>query len=191
MWSSCCSKLETNKSSDIWRMRAFTWILIERIFWKITNDFENRLFHHLWVKACTFYDYLLLGYILLVASHLVPRTFRTQVILYLLGHFVLHFGHFVPSNNHFVPRSFRTNFGHFVPSSIGCEMTIWLLIRTQVISYPFWSFCTHFGHFVPILVIWWMVGWMDWDMSLAIKSTSEQNFSVMSNFTSIHDVRVS
>ena len=87
------------------------------------------------------------------------QSFRTQVISY-PGHFVatlfisyLLFGHFVPSNNHFVPRSVRTHFGHFVPSSTGYEMTIWWSIRTQVISYPFWSFRTHFGH--------WMDGWMD------------------------------
>ena len=88
----------------------------------------------------------------MVASHFVPRSFRTHfvVISYLL------FGHFVPSNNHFVPRSFRTHFGHFVPRSIGYEMTVWWSIRTQVISYPFWSFRTHLGHFVPS-----KDGWID------------------------------
>ena len=65
-------------------------------------------------------------------GHFVP----TLVISYLL------FGHLVPSNNHFVPRSFRTHFGHFVPRSTGYEMTIWWSIRTQDVSYPFWSFRT-------------------------------------------------
>ena len=54
-----------NKSSDICKMRDFAGILDKHIFWKITNDFENRLFHHLWVKACTFYDHLMLAHILL------------------------------------------------------------------------------------------------------------------------------
>ena len=91
------------------------------------------------------------------------QSLRTQVISY-PGHFVstlvisyLPFGHFVPSNNHFVPRSLRTHFGHFVPSSTGYEMTIWWSIRTQVISYPFWSFRTHFGHWMD----GWRDGWMD------------------------------
>ena len=91
-----------------------------------------------------------------VTGHFVPRSFRTQVISY-------HFGHFVPTfifnlvisypvwsfRTHFVPSLVisyllllfsRKRFGHFVP--------IFLLFRTQVISYPK-SFRTHFSHFVP------------------------------------------
>ena len=34
-------------------------------------------------------------------------------------------------------------------------MTIWWSIRTQVISYPFWSIRTHFGHSMD----GWMDGW--------------------------------
>ena len=40
-------------------MGDFTGILNKRIFWKITSDFENRLFHHLWEEACVFYDHLM------------------------------------------------------------------------------------------------------------------------------------
>ena len=86
--------------------------------------------------------------LLLLHTSIGCQSFRTQVISY-PGHFVptlvisyLLFGHFVPSNNHFVPRSFRTRFGHFELRSTGYEMTIWWSIRTQVISYPFWSFRT-------------------------------------------------
>ena len=112
-----------------------------------------------------------------VASHFVPRSFRT------------HFGHFVPtvwsfrtSNNHFVPRTFRTHFGHFVPRSTGYEIDYMVVISypshfvpTLVISYLLFghfvpnnnhfvprSFRTHFGHFVPRstgyeMTIWWSV----------------------------------
>ena len=106
----------------------------------------------------------------LVASHFVPRSFRTQVISYLLWLFCTYFfGHFIPSNNHFVPRSFRTHFDHFVPRSTGYEMTIWWTIHTQVISYPFWSFRTHFRHFVPS-----KDGWIDerTDMRVLIEMTN-------------------
>ena len=91
-----------------------------------------------------------------VTGHFVPRSFRTQVISY-------HFGHFVPTfifnlvisypvwsfRSHFVPSLVisyllllfsRKPFWSFVP--------IFLLFRTQVISYPK-SFRTHFSHFVP------------------------------------------
>ena len=100
---------------------------------------------------------------ILVASHFVPRSFRSHVISYLLWSFRTYFfGHFVPSNNHFVPRSFRVHFGHFVPRSTGYEMPIWWSIRTQDISYPFWSFRTQFGHFAPSKE-GWMDGWMERD----------------------------
>ena len=109
------------------------------------------------------------GVALLAALNKGCQSFRTQVISY-PGHFVptlvisyLLFGHFVPSDNHFVPRSFRTHFDHFVPSSTWYEMTIWWSFRTQVISYPFWSFRTHFGHLMDGWMdgMGWKEGWMD------------------------------
>ena len=101
-----------------------------------------------------------------VVNHFVPRSFRTQVISYLLWSFHTYFlvisypvttisypGHFVPIlvisylgqlgtkwlyGGQIVPKSFRTLFGHFVP--------------TVVISYPFCSFRTQQR---------WMDGWID------------------------------
>ena len=91
-----------------------------------------------------------------VTGHFVPRSFRTQVISY-------HFGYFVPTfifnlvisypGWSFVPISypvwsFCTFFYYFLENRFGHFVPIFLLFRTQVISYPK-SFRTHFSHFVP------------------------------------------
>ena len=90
-----------------------------------------------------------------VTGHFVPRSFRTKVISY-------HFGHFVPTFIfnliisypvwHFVPISypvwsFHTYFYYFLENRFGHFVPIFLLFRTQVISYPK-SFRTHFSNFV-------------------------------------------
>ena len=43
------------KFSDIWGMGDLSAISNKHVSWKITTDFENRLFHLLSVNACDFY----------------------------------------------------------------------------------------------------------------------------------------
>ena len=93
-----------------------------------------------------------------VASHFVPRSFRTQVFSYLLWSFRTYF--LVIS----YPVTTISYPGHFVPilviSYLGQLGTKWLYGGQFVPK----SFRTLFGHFVPILVISYpekMDGWID------------------------------
>ena len=88
---------------------------------------------------------------LCLSSHFIPRSLHTRHFVHTLVITYPLFGdrNFVLSRNHFIFRLFCTHFGHFIPMSNGYEMTIWLSIRIEVISY-------HFGHFIPTLN-----GWMD------------------------------
>ena len=104
-------------------------------------------------------SYLLFGHFVPNNNHFVPRSFRTQVISYLLWSFrtyVLVISYPVTTISY--P-------GHFVPilviSYLGQVGTKWLYGGQFVPK----SFRTLFGHFVPILVISYparMYGWMDW-----------------------------
>ena len=96
--------------------------------------------------------------IILVASHFVSKSFRTQVISYLLWSFRTYF--LVSS----YPVTTISYPGHVVPilviSYLGQLGTKWLYGGQFVPK----SFRTHFGHFVPNLVISYaarMDGWMD------------------------------
>ena len=87
-----------------------------------------------------------------VASHSVPRSFRTQVTSYLLWSF--HTYVLIISN----PKTTISYPSHFVSILVITYLvqqgTKWLYGGQFVPK----SFRTLFGHFVPILVIWWMDG---------------------------------
>ena len=91
----------------------------------------------------------------LVASHFVPRSFRTQVISYLLWSFRTYFLVIL------YPVTTISYPGHFVPILVISYLvqlgTKWLFGGQFVPK----SFRTLFGHFVPSLVIGWMHAWMD------------------------------
>ena len=86
-----------------------------------------------------------------VTGHIVPRSFRTQVISYPLllsiWSFYTQFGHFILIS--YPVWSFRTFLLLlFSRKQFWSFRTYFLLFRTKVILYQK-SFCTHFSHFVP------------------------------------------
>ena len=86
-----------------------------------------------------------------VTGHFVPKSFRTILVisyplLFSIWSFRTQFGHFVPIS--YPAWSFRTCFYYFLKNRFGHFVPIFLLFRTQVISYPN-SFRTSFSHFVP------------------------------------------
>ena len=84
-------------------------------------------------------------------GHFVPKSFRTILVisyplLFSIWSFRTQFSYFVPIS--YPVWSFRTYFYYFLENRFGHFVPIFLLFRTQVISYPK-SFRTHFSHFVP------------------------------------------
>ena len=138
---SSCGKVQTFKDSP----NLFIRFQMLCVWNNKGNRFVIKWAHNLaltqidgWIKGGQINDDYV---ILMVASHFVPRSFRTY-----FGHFLHTFGHFVPRNNHSYP-------GHFVPilviSYLGKLSTKWLYGGQFVPK----SFRTLFGHFVPIFVI--------------------------------------
>ena len=79
-----------------------------------------------------------------VTGHFVPKSFRTQVIKYLFGHFVLTN---YPFRTHVISLSLWSVNSNLVKNvKSGYEMTIVLVFSTQVMSY-------HFGHFVSLFCL--------------------------------------
>ena len=69
-------------------MGDFTGILNIIIFEKLTDDFENRLLYHLWVKIFAFYDHL--------------RPYPTELLkVFLQAKFSTFFDHFLFLKRHF------------------------------------------------------------------------------------------